>query len=81
MTMFHLEDGMLLKIMSFWNLKNLQPHLLSLMEAAPLETAAEEVRKVHQFDVKTYTKTYKSSPNSNMVLQFDFLKCNNDNFG
>lgn len=46
MTMFHLEDGMLLKIMSFWKLKNLQPHLLSLMEAAPLETAAEEVRKV-----------------------------------
>lgn len=59
MTMFHLEDGMLLKIMSFWKLKNLQPHLLSLMEAAPLETAAEEVRKVHEFDVKKYINTYK----------------------
>ena len=46
--MFHFEDGMLLKILPFWKLKNLQPHLLSLIEAAPLETAAEEVRKVEK---------------------------------
>ena len=37
---------MVSKLMAFWPLLELQPHLLSLMEAAPLETVAEQVRLI-----------------------------------
>eukprot|EP00438_Fugacium_kawagutii_P012635 Skav215590 [mRNA] locus=scaffold666:111069:111900:+ [translate_table: standard] len=37
------QDVMVAKLVSFWPLLDLQPHLLSLMEAAPLETVAEQV--------------------------------------
>ena len=40
------QDLMVSKLMAFWPLLELQPHLLSLMEAAPLETVAEQVRMI-----------------------------------